>query len=72
MAFSLDEAWRDTVGMLRADSSLLVPLAGVFFLLPLLLYAFVTPEFVPPQSQNQQVMAAHAAAFSEAVARELV
>ena len=62
MAFSLDEAWRDTVGMLRADSSLLVPLAGVFFLLPLLLYAFVTPEFVPPQSQNQQVMAAALAA----------
>lgn len=57
MAFSLDETWRDAVALLRANGSMLLPLGGVFFLLPLILYAITTPVFVPPQSQDQQVMA---------------
>lgn len=57
MAFSLDDAWRDTTKLLRANASLLLPLAGAFFLLPLIIYSFLVPEFQTPQSQNQQVVA---------------
>lgn len=57
MSFSLDETWRDTVTLLRANGSMLVPLGGVFFLLPLILYSLTSPLFEPPQTQNQQVIA---------------
>ena len=45
MKFSYSEVWDDTVGMLRRHGSLLLALAGVFFLLPALLigYFFPTP-----------------------------
>lgn len=57
MAFSLDETWRDAVTLLRANASMLLPLGGVFFLLPLILFSIAAPVFVSPQTQDQQVMA---------------
>jgi hypothetical protein len=45
MKFSYSAVWDDTVGMLKRNGSLLLALAGVFFMLPALLtgYLFPTP-----------------------------
>lgn len=72
MRFSLDETWRDTVVLLRANASMLLPLGGLFFLLPMILYSLVTPVFVPPQTQDQQVMAEALADYLPQIALPLL
>lgn len=57
MTFSLDETWRDAARLLRTNGSMLLPLGGVFFLLPLIVYSLAVPVFVAPQSQDQLVLA---------------
>ncbi len=44
MAFSLDDAWRDTTGLLRTNASLLLPLGGAFILLPAIVTALALPD----------------------------
>lgn len=72
MSFSLDETWRDTVALLRADRSMLLPLGGLFFLLPLILYSLTTPVFEPPQTQNQEVIAKALAEYLGRIALPLL
>ncbi|HWT13353.1 MAG TPA: hypothetical protein VN231_11410 [Allosphingosinicella sp.] len=47
MNFSYSAVWNDTAAMLRANSSLLVAIAGAFFFLPGLLSAY----FIPPPEE---------------------
>jgi len=47
MKFSYTAIWNDTVGMLRANASLLAALAGAFIFLPALLTAYFLPQPEP-------------------------
>ena len=44
MRFSYSAVWNDAVGMLKAHGSLLLSIAGVFFLLPALLMGYFLPQ----------------------------
>ncbi len=72
MKLSLDDTWRDTVALLRANASMLLPLGGLFYLLPLILYSVATPVFVPPDTQDQQVMADALAQYLPRIALPLL
>jgi len=43
MQFNMSEAWRDATAMITANREVLLVVAGIFFLLPSLVIAFVTP-----------------------------
>lgn len=55
MTFSYSAVWDDTMQMLRRNGSLLLAVAGVFFLLPGLLVAYAFPQ--PTSSTGQDVVA---------------
>jgi hypothetical protein len=56
MSFSYTSVWDETVRILRANSSLLLAVAGVFLFLPSLLAGFLAPQ---PAAQSLQAMWAH-------------
>ena len=43
MQFNMSEAWRDATAMITGNREVLLVVAGIFFLLPSLVIAFVTP-----------------------------
>lgn len=56
MTFSYSAIWNDTMAIMRANSSLMAAIAGVFIFLPSLLLAFFVP---PPQDPSPQLMFEH-------------
>jgi hypothetical protein len=56
MSFSYNGVWDETVRTLRANTSLLLAVAGVFLFLPALVVGFLAP---PPQAQTVPAMLAH-------------
>lgn len=55
MTFSYSAVWDDTMQLLRRHGSLLLAVAGVFFLLPGLLVAYVFPQ--PTSASGEDVVA---------------
>ncbi len=56
MRFSYSAVWEDTVRTVRANSSLLLPIAGVFLFLPAIVDAYLAPR---PRTQTFDVLLAH-------------
>lgn len=56
MKFSYTAVWNDVVAMLRANGSLLLAIAGVFFLLPALLTGYLLPQ--PEQAASGEAQLA--------------
>lgn len=56
MKFSYSGAWDDTVRMMKTNGSLLLAIAGVFFLLPALLTAYLLPAPADPNADPFAVM----------------
>ena len=56
MTFSYSAVWDETVRTLRAHSTLLIAVAGVFLFLPPLIASYVAP---PPQEQGIAAIASH-------------
>ena len=56
MSFSYSAVWDETVRTLRAHSTLLLAVAGVFLFLPALVAAYLAPA---PQTQTLDTMVAH-------------
>lgn len=57
MTFSYSAIWNDTMAIMRANSSLMAAIAGVFIFLPSLLLAYFVPA--PQQDPSAQLMIDH-------------
>lgn len=58
--FDSNRAWQQAMAALHSNRDMLVPLAGVFFLLPNLALSLLVPEAKPPAGANQAAMMAFA------------
>lgn len=55
-----NRAWQQAIAALRSNREMLLPLAGVFFLLPNLAMSLLVPEAKPPAGADQAAMVAYA------------
>lgn len=58
--FDSNRAWQQALAALRSNREVLLPLAGVFFLLPNLAISLLVPEPKPPAGADQAAMLAFA------------
>ncbi|HEY6869853.1 MAG TPA: hypothetical protein VI199_08870 [Novosphingobium sp.] len=58
--FDSNRAWQQAMAALRSNRDMLLPLAGVFFLLPNLAMSILVPEPKPPSGADQAAMMAFA------------